>query len=75
MWKYEEARNFGLFPWPEHPLSTRTFFITYIGQCNIFRRAAYNGAASVGQYSGEESAGAASASLFVKAHAYWLIGI
>ncbi len=54
----------------ENPLSTTTFFVTYIDQYDIFRRAAYNGAASVGQYSGEESAGAASASLFVKAHAY-----
>merc|ERR1712168_430384 len=40
------------------------------GQDQLLRRAAYNGAASIGQYSGEESAGAASASLFVKAHAY-----
>merc|ERR1719330_2139958 len=40
------------------------------GQDQLIRRAAYNGAASVGQYSGEESDSAASASLFVKAHAY-----
>lgn len=40
------------------------------GQDQLIRRAAYNGAASVGQYKGEASADAASASLFVKAHAY-----
>jgi len=40
------------------------------GQDQLIRRAAYNGAASVGQYGGEKSADAASASLFVKAHAY-----
>jgi len=40
------------------------------GQDQLLRRAAYNGAASLGQYGGEESADAASASLFVKAHAY-----
>merc|ERR1712142_922540 len=40
------------------------------GQDQLIRRAAYNGAASIGQYSGEESDSAASASLFVKAHAY-----
>eukprot|EP00088_Acartia_fossae_P041384 TRINITY_DN4329_c0_g1_i2.p1 TRINITY_DN4329_c0_g1~~TRINITY_DN4329_c0_g1_i2.p1 ORF type:complete len:365 (-),score=111.50 TRINITY_DN4329_c0_g1_i2:251-1345(-) len=40
------------------------------GQDQLIRRAAYNGAASLGQYSGEENAGAAAESLFVKAHAY-----